>query len=105
MKLIAVYTTVNTREDARRMAKTLVDRKLAACAQVTEIESFYFWKGSLQNEPEWRILFKTTEQQYAAIEAAIRELHSYELPAVHAVAIDRVFAPYAAWVEEGSSGE
>jgi len=105
MKLIAVYTTVATQEDARRMAKVLVDRKLAACAQITEIESFYSWKGSVQNEPEWRILFKTTSEQYAAVEGAIRELHSYELPAIHAVAIEHVYSPYATWVGEGSSGE
>lgn len=87
------------------MAEALVDRKLAACAQVTETESFYCWDGSVRNEPEWRILFKTTSKQYAAVEVAIRELHSYELPAIHAVAIEHVFSPYGKWVGEGSSGE
>jgi periplasmic divalent cation tolerance protein len=105
MNLVAVYTTVATREDARRMAKALVERKLAACAQISEIESFYSWKGAVQNEAEWCILFKTTAGQYAAVEAAIRELHTYELPAIHAVAVEHVFPPYANWVEEGSSGE
>lgn len=104
MKLIAVHTTVATQDDARRIASALVERKLAACAQISAIESFYFWKGKVQNEPEWRILFKTTEGQYAAVEAAIRELHSYELPAIHAVAFEHAFAPYAAWIEESSSG-
>ncbi len=105
MKLIAVYTTVSTREDARRMAKALVERKLAACAQISEIESFYSWEGAVLNEPEWRVLFKTTAVQYAIVEAAIREHHSYELPAIHAVAIENVSAPYAAWVVQGSSGD
>jgi len=105
MQLIAVYTTVATQEDARRIAKALVERTLAACAQITAIESFYSWKGTVQHEPEWRILFKTTAAQYAAVEAAVSELHTYELPAIHAVAIGNIFAPYAAWVEEGSSGE
>ncbi|HEY9895536.1 MAG TPA: divalent cation tolerance protein CutA, partial [Candidatus Sericytochromatia bacterium] len=49
--------------------------------------------------------FKTTAAQYAAVEAAIRDLHTYELPALYAVAIEHSFAPYAAWVEEGSCGE
>ena len=104
MKLIAVVTTVARRDDARRMARALVERKLAACAQISGIESFYSWHGAVQDEPEWRILFKTTAGSYAAVEAAIRELHPYELPAIHAVHIEHVFAPYADWVEKGSTG-
>lgn len=104
VNLLAVFTTVATRDEARRMAKAIVERKLAACAQISEIESFYIWEGAVRNEPECRILFKTTDAQYAAVEAAIRELHSYELPAIHAVAMEHAYAPYAEWIEEGSSG-
>lgn len=102
--LIAVYTTVATRDDAHHIAKALVEQGLAACAQITEIESVYAWKGSVVQEPEWRVMFKTMAERYPAVEAAIRGLHKYELPAIHAVAIEHVFPPYAAWVEEGSSG-
>ena len=52
----------------------------------------------------YRQVFKTTREQYPAVERAIRELHSYELPAIHAVAFDRVYEPYAAWIAAGSSG-
>lgn len=104
MKFLAVYTTVATREEAQRIARALVERGLAACAQISGIESFYAWKGAVRNEAEFRILFKTTEAQYPAVEAALRELHSYELPAIHAVAVARIYGPYAAWVEEGSVG-
>jgi periplasmic divalent cation tolerance protein len=103
MKLLAVYTTVGARTEARRIAQAVVERGLAACAQISEIESFYTWKGVVQNEPEFRILFKTTEAGYTALETAIRALHPYELPAIHAVVVDHVFEPYAAWVEEGSA--
>jgi periplasmic divalent cation tolerance protein len=104
MKIIAVTTTVATAEVAREMARTLVERKLAACAQISRIESFYAWKGAVQDEPECRIVFKTTDTRYGAVEAAIRELHPYELPAIHAVAVEQVYEPYAAWVREGSCG-
>ncbi len=105
MKLIAVYTTVATEADARTMARALVERKLVACAQISTIESFYSWQGAVQNEPEFRILFKTTEARYQAVEAAIRELHKYELPAIHAVPLEHVFEPYAAWVEDCCAGK
>jgi len=101
MKLLAVHTTVASIDAARRMARALVERKLAACAQIEEIESFYAWQGALANEPEFRILFKTTEARLAEVEAAIRELHDYELPAIHAVALEHVDPAYGRWIEEG----
>jgi len=104
MQLIAVHTSVATRDDARRIARSLVERGLAACAQIGPIESFYVWKGTVQEEPEWRVVLKTTRAQYAAVEAAIRELHAYELPEVLAHPIEQVFPPYGAWVEAGSRG-
>ena len=104
MRLLAVYTTVGRREDAQRIARAIVERRLAACAQVSEIESFYVWQGALQQEGEFRLMLKTTEDRYPALEAALRELHPYELPAIHAVAAEQAFGPYAAWVEQGSRG-
>ena len=101
MKLLAVYTTVASVDAARRMARTLVERKLAACAQVGEIESFYAWQGTLANDREFRILFKTTEARVAEVEAAIRALHDYALPAIHAVAPEHVDPGYGRWIEEG----
>jgi periplasmic divalent cation tolerance protein len=103
-ELVNVSTSVGTAEDARRIATEVVRRRLAACAQISSVDSCYSWKGELQTEREYRIEFKTTPAGYAAIEAAIRELHPYELPDIHAVAVDQVFEPYASWVEDSSSG-
>ena len=105
MKHIAVITTVGNLGEASRMAHALVERKLAACAQICEIESIFTWKGAVQNEKEFRVLFKTTSEKYESVERAIRELHSYELPAIHAVAFEHVYEPYAAWIETNSRGE
>ena len=103
MKYIAVITTVSSLKEAQTMAKTLVQRKLAACAQISEIESYYHWNEAIQNDKEFRILFKTTDEQYPAVELAIKALHSYELPAIHALALDPIYAPYAAWIESNTS--
>lgn len=101
---IAVVTTVGSQAEAQTMARSLVERGLAACAQIEAIESYYRWKGAVQHDAEFRVTFKTVEAQYAAVEAAIRALHSYELPAIHAVALAHVHAPYAQWVREHSRG-
>lgn len=103
MKPIAVITTVGNIDEARRIAKTLVERKLAACVQISEIESVFRWEGAVQSEPEYRVLCKTTSARYDAIEQAIRELHSYDLPAIHAFAFEHAYAPFADWIEVETS--
>lgn len=104
MTTLAVFTTTGTREEARRLADALVERRLAACAQIGRIESVYTWRGEVQRDAEFRVLFKTTAERYPAVEAAILELHSYELPAIHAFDMARVYGPYADWVAEHADG-
>ena len=104
MKAIAVVTTVAGKKEARAMARALVEARLAACAQISRIESVYAWKGAIERGKEYRVLFKTTEESYPAVEAAIRRLHTYELPAIHAFAFEHVYPAYAAWIEENADG-
>ena len=98
--LLSVYTTVGSLEQARMLARELVQRRLAACAQICPIESFYHWRGELQNEPEFRVLLKTSAERYDELESAIRSLHPYELPAIYALAVARGLPPYERWVSE-----
>ena len=97
-----VVTTVGNADDAARLARTLVERGVAACAQISAIESFYAWQGAVEHDDEFRILFKVATAAYEAAERAIRELHPYELPAIHAIPIERAWRPYADWVEANS---
>lgn len=99
MKLIAVTTTVATREQAQALARALVELRLAACVQISAIESVYRWDGAVQDESEFRLVCKTTAACYPALEAAIRERHGYTLPQIVASVLDPVYPPYAAWVE------
>jgi periplasmic divalent cation tolerance protein len=99
---LLVVTTVGSRDEARSLARTLVERGLAACAQISEIESYYAWEGAVQHDPEFRVLFKVATGLYDAVEEAIRELHSYQLPAIHAIPVTHAHAPYRAWVEANS---
>lgn len=105
MAIIAVVTTVGSRDEARTMARTLVERRLVACAQISEIESFYCWDGATQNEPEFHLLLKTREDRYDAVEKAIRTLHSYQVPAIYAHALVHVDAAFAQWVEAQTRDE
>lgn len=100
---IAVVTTVASRDQAQAMGRALVEQRLVACAQISAIESIYVWQGALQQEPEFRLLCKTTAQRWPAVEAAIRALHPYEVPAIHACALDQVHAAYGAWIAHNVS--
>jgi periplasmic divalent cation tolerance protein len=105
MTTIAVLTTTDSRDEARRISEALVELGLAACAQISEIESVYEWQGRIQRDTEFRLFVKTTRERYDAVERAIRERHSYDLPAIYAIELDRVYAPYADWVASNSGGE
>ena len=99
MTAIAVVTTIGSKKEARRMAHALVDANLAACAQISKIDSVYAWKGKVESGKEYRVLFKTVEAQYSAVDRAIRDMHSYELPAIHAFAFEHVSKAYGDWIE------
>lgn len=102
---LLVMTTVATREQAQTLARAMVERGLAACAQITAIESLYRWQGRIEHDAEWRLLFKTRAALYRALEAALLENHPYEVPAIHAIATVRAHAAYADWVEASTPGQ
>jgi periplasmic divalent cation tolerance protein len=96
-----VLTTAGSDEEARRLARALVERRLAACVNlVTPVESVYRWKGKVETAREWLLLIKTTAASLAAVEAAIRELHSYELPECLHLAIEGGSEEYLGWIGE-----
>ncbi len=104
MNFLAVVTTIGSRAEAQQLARTMVEQGLAACAQISEIESFFNWQGAVCNEIEFRVTFKTRASAYPAIEKAIHVHHSYELPAIHAYPIQQISGRYADWIisETGS---
>jgi periplasmic divalent cation tolerance protein len=98
--LVAVFTTVGSHADAQGLARTLVERRLVACAQIDQISSVYRWQGEVQQEPEWRLMMKTTQGRSAAAQQALREMHPYALPAIYALPLEQVLPAYAQWVAE-----
>ena len=100
---VLVVTTVGSRDEADRLARALVEQRLAACAQISAIDSCYVWEGEVRHEAEFRILFKVAASAYDAAERSIRALHSYDLPAIQAIPIERAHAPYADWVVANST--
>lgn len=103
---LLVFTTTAIRDEAREIARALVERRLAGCVQIGgPIESVYRWQGNVETAAEWTCLVKTTAAQYPAVEQAIRELHSYDTPEIVAVPIQAGSEQYLEWLRAESAGE
>ena len=99
MNTLLVLTNLPDRAAAEALAAALVDKGLAACVNVlAPCLSVYRWKGALQRDEEHPMLIKTTAERYAALEAAIRAGHPYELPEIIAVPIERGLPAYLDWI-------
>lgn len=99
---LLVLTTVAKKPDAARLAKTLVEEKLAACVTILPAgESRYVWQGKLCVEKEFVLLVKTLARGYAKLERRLRAIHPYECPEVIALPVARGAAAYLKWLAEG----
>ncbi len=98
---IQVVTTTDKRQDAEEIAKALVERRLAACAQlVGPIVSTYWWKDNIETAEEWQCLIKSKKSLYGEVEKAIKMLHPYETPEIIALPIVSGSDDYLKWLND-----
>jgi periplasmic divalent cation tolerance protein len=96
-----VFTTTSSKEEAEQIAHALVERRFAACVNITgPIQSVYRWKGEVESSAEWLLIIKTVAGAFEHVRDTIRELHSYELPECIEVPIESGSADYLKWIEE-----
>jgi periplasmic divalent cation tolerance protein len=97
---ILVLTTCASEQEAERIARALVERRLAACVNILRgLRSLYRWKGALQEDEECLLLVKSRRDLFDRLRAEIESLHSYELPEVVALAIVEGSEGYLSWLE------
>jgi periplasmic divalent cation tolerance protein len=94
-----VLTTVGSRQIAQQLARTLVERRLAACVNIIgPIQSIYRWKEAIESDEEFLLVVKTTGNRAAELEAVFAEIHPYELPERVELAIEGGSASYLEWL-------
>lgn len=99
-KVVALVTTGSTKE-ARKIAKTLVEERLAACVNVLpKIQSHYRWKGAVQVDEECLLIIKSSRPHFVELRKAIEKLHSYKVPEIICLPIVEGADPYMNWLEE-----
>jgi periplasmic divalent cation tolerance protein len=95
-----VLTTTASPEEAARLARTLVEERLAACAtMIPAVQSIYRWQGEVEAATETLLLIKTGPDQLAALEARLHELHSYQTPEFLVLAVEAASHPYLDWLQ------
>ena len=94
-----VLTTCASPGDAGKLARTLVEERLAACATLLpKVESIYHWEGQIESATETLLLLKTTEQQISLLQERLHALHSYQTPEFLVLGVEAASAPYLAWL-------
>ena len=96
-----VLTTASSRDEAKRIAKVLVEERLAACVNlVGGVESIYRWQGKVEEATEVLLLIKTNVEKLEALETEVRRLHSYEVPEFLIFEINEGSAAYLKWLDD-----
>jgi periplasmic divalent cation tolerance protein len=101
---VVAFSTVGTAEDGERIARALVERRLAACVNVVSgVVSVYRWKGAVEREEERLLVIKTRAGRLEALREALVALHPYEVPELIALPVEAGHPPYLAWLDESVS--
>ena len=98
---LLILTTTGSDSEAKKIAEMLIERRLAACVNVIpRMHSVYRWKDKVESAEEFLLLIKTRKENESAVQAAIRELHSYDLPECISIPIDGGSDEYLNWMTE-----
>ena len=99
MPAIVVITTAGTEEQANLLAQELVERRHSCCVNILPIQrSIYRWQGDICTDSEYMLVIKAREEEYGAIESAIKELHSYDLPEILAFNVSQGEEKFLQWL-------
>jgi uncharacterized protein involved in tolerance to divalent cations/ADP-ribose pyrophosphatase YjhB (NUDIX family) len=100
-EFIVVYVTAGSADEADRLARSLVEERLAACVnRIKSVQSVYRWQGKVEQSEEELLIIKTSRDRFAVLEKRVRELHSYSVPEVIALPVIEGSSGYFKWLKE-----
>jgi periplasmic divalent cation tolerance protein len=99
---IVVLVTCGSAKEARKIARAVVEQRMAACANMvtSPVHSIYRWKGKVESAEEFLLVIKTTQGRFAELKAAVKRLHSYDVPEIIALPIAAGGTNYLNWISE-----
>ena len=96
---IFIYISCANKEEAKLIARTLVEKKLIACANLFPMESIYWWKNDIEESLEYVLIAKGMQEDFEALKMLVKDLHSYEIPCIVALPIADGNADYLEWIQ------
>ena len=100
-EFIQVFTTINDRSKAKEIAETLLEKRLAACVQISgPVSSLYRWQGKIAEDEEWLLIIKSDKEHYYELEKEVKRIHGYDVPEILAVPISDGNDAYLEWLEK-----
>ena len=102
MKPIIIISTYPNKKSITKIATELIQNKIVACVNITEISSIYSWQGKIQNSSEYLALFKTTQKNKKSLKEKIMKTHPYEVPEIAEIDITSINKSYLKWLAEST---
>ncbi len=100
MEYSFVYFTCSSKEEAQTIGKTLVERRLIACANIFSVSSVYIWKGTMEEAEEYAAFLKTEKRKVTETIEEVKRLHSYEVPDIVEIPLGEGYKPFFEWISE-----
>jgi periplasmic divalent cation tolerance protein len=95
-----VMTTVSNKEQAEKLARMVLEARLAACVQIQDVTSYYWWDGKINRDGEQLLYLKTTSDKYNALESLLIANHSYDTPEILQLPVEAGFEKYLGWMQK-----
>ena len=103
MNAVIIQTTCSSKIEAKNIAKVLIDTKLAACIQLSDIESFYSWNDEFCSDVETLLSIKTRKENFEKVKSKIKELHSYDVPEIIQIDITNSSKKYLKFIGDNTN--
>ena len=103
MKPVIIVSTFPNKTIIKKIGKQLVEKKLAACVNISKIDSIYSWKGKIENDSEYLAIFKTTKKNQVSLKNEIKKLHPYDVPEIAEITVNSMNKPYLDWLVDSTN--
>ena len=103
MKPVIIVSTFPNKTIIKKIGHQLVEKRLAACVNISKIDSIYSWKGKIQNDSEYLAFFKTTKKNQRTLKNEIKKLHPYDVPEIAEINVNSMNKPYLDWLIDSTN--
>lgn len=95
-----IYITASSKEEAEKIAKALLDKKLAACVNIFPIKSFFWWQNEIQSAEEYAMIVKTRSEKFSELRDFVKSIHSYTVPCICSFSVERGLREFLDWIDK-----